>query len=396
MRWRVLAVGAAVALGCTACGSVNAPPAQGKQVTGPILDLVTAMKISISGLPVGVRQAFSTQNDSATAVVELGQLGSASQLVMTWYRLTGTGSQRLFSKQITVSSYGFAYSTAVSAGSLPLGTYQVSASIAGVTKYIDWAVYVPATPALTDFHSHAGTKLKLGGSGSFPAAAPPARHCNHLRTIVSMPSISHVHVSVAAYCPPNRTSGPVRGVVTASMDKIAGLDLIGSMHQLPDGFIIGNFTINVCKLPGGSDVPGSEFIMSTLVLYGGYSRNFGNTFTLPVDHFNPSVRITSSVPAGTAVHPGEKITLRITGAEPTELGPQLGIRVLRLYGPSGQLYQSDHYKLAKTGCDNSRLTKTMVVHYTVPANAPKVLTLTAQAGEVLSRFSTATISFPVG
>ena len=386
-------MGAAVALGCAACSSVSAPAPLGRDVGGPILTIVTSVRANPQGAPVGLTQYFPTTSRSVAGVVELGKLASGTQVTLSWSRLSPSGSaQQIFSKTLPASSYGFADSSVVSTGPMQVGIYRFSATIGSVTKNADWNVYLPPHTAVADA-KHTSDTLKLGPTVSHAAPPTPQNPCNHLRSIVTMPNPEHVHLSVAAYCPQTKGSGPVRGAELATMSKLDGNYLIGSLHRLKSGMITGNFVINVCKLPGGTDLPKSVLYVSTLILYGGYSRNFAGGYPLPAPHGLPNVTITSSVPPGTPVYPGEVITLKVTGADPTTLGPQLGIRMLRLYGPSGRI-RSKSYRAA-SGCDSSALTRTMTVKYTVPGTTGKVLTLKGAASSVPGHSGILEISFPV-
>jgi hypothetical protein len=107
------------------------------------------------------------------------------------------------------------------------------------------------------------------------------------------------------------------------------------------------------------------------------------------------VIIKSSVPAGTRVHPGEKIVLRVTAAEPATFGPEVAIRSIRITGPAGEAVKFRRFHKAPQGCDVTWLRRTIRFTYTVPAGAPKTLTLTASAIGAPSRTGTGTISFPV-
>jgi hypothetical protein len=398
-RWQTIAAVAALAavLTCAGCGSTSAPPAAGRPVQGPILGLVTATAVGRHGGPIGVTQYYPVTSRSATAVVVLGPVGRSADatapLVITWSRMTGSGPRPLFSQRLTVSSYGMAYSTARTAkGALPYGLYQVSASVDGVTKTTMWTVYTPSNATVAKV-SQAG-QLAAGPSGTFPARGPESHACDAVVSVASMPSVTNVRLNLTAYCPQTRASGPVRGTELATMSRNSGLALVGMLHRGPAGILAGNFDFNVCALPGASDVPGAVIYLSTIIYNHGNTRDFTGYYTLPADHALPAVSLTSSVPAGTPVRAGEKITLRITGTEPSGLGPQTGVNFLRLSGPRGGRVQSVIYNKAVSGCDNSRFRRTLTVIYRVPKTAPKRITLTAIADDMPGHDAIKTITFP--
>lgn len=352
---------------------------------------MTAQQL-VEGWPRGLSQYFADRDRAVYAVAFLGDLDGATQLTMTWSRLTGHGYQQLFSRQVPVTSYGLAYSSAVTPGTLPVGNYQVRATVAGITRSVDWAVY-PSAHTTTASFAQASTP-RPGGSGLIPQTIPKVP-CQQVQTSVSMPSISTVRIVLSAYCPQGRATGPTRGTVIATMDRNAGVWLVGPLHLLPSGVLTGSYSLDVCKLPGGSDQPGQSLYFSTVVYYKGLTRSFSNLYTLPPAHLAPAVSISSSVPAGTRVHPGEKITLRVAAAEPTTFGPEVSIKSIRIAAASGQVIKSRYFRAAPPGCDQSTLRRTISFTYTVPAGAPKTLMLTASAVGAGSRIGTATISFPV-
>jgi hypothetical protein len=393
---------AAVALVLAACGSTTPPPPAARAVKGTVLTLVTTSSIGPSGQPTGISQYFPVeyrrgsrmiQVRSVTAVALVGWLAHPATLVMTWSRLTSTGPQLLFTRQMTVTSDGLAYSTARTAGTFPFGIYQVAASIGTSRRATSWTIYTPARTTTAEF-IRSQKPLTPGPSGAFPELPPPPELCSEMQSIVSMPSVDDVHISVAAYCPQTGTGGPVRGAEMATMNRDDGLQLIGRLHLQPGGMLTGNFILNVCKLPESSDLPGAALYLSSLIYFHGGTRDFVGYFSLPAVHSEPRVTFRSSVPPGTPVHPGERITLHITGTEPGGLGPQTGVRFLRLNGPFGRI-ASRSFGIPAPGCDNSRLRRQMAISYRVPANAPKVLTLIAVVSDGPNRGSTQTIKFPV-
>ena len=91
--WQVLAAAGAVALVCTGCGATSPPKPLGKAAQGPILSLVTSLKLN-GYKPRGITQYFAVKDRSVYTAAFLGDLHGATQLVMTWSRLTSKGLDR--------------------------------------------------------------------------------------------------------------------------------------------------------------------------------------------------------------------------------------------------------------------------------------------------------------
>ncbi len=399
-RWRALAGCAtvAVAVACAGCGETSPPPAVGSVVRGPIQILVTAPSVNAIGNPLGVTAFFRETAHAVTAVAGLGRLNGPQTMVMTWFRLTSAGPQLLFSQHMTVTSYGRAYSTAVDRGAMPYGAYEVSASVAGITRTVEWGIYKPRKTASASASAAAPATEAVEPVTPGPAAALPepvnrTRPCQWQDVIATMPTPTDVDLDVSAYCPQSRQNGVTRGVVLATMSRTNGESLVGAMHNEPGGEIAGNFRFNVCSLPSGSDVPGAKFAVTTIVYYQGMTRSFTFSAGLPGELLGPQVKISSSVPPGTQVHPGEKIKLRVTATEPDRLGAQPGIRNIRVSGPSG-LIKIKRYRKVEVGCERFRGGRVLTLTYRVPAVAPKVIKISATSSDFPGAKGGAEITFP--
>lgn len=394
-RWQVLAAAGAVALVCTGCGATSPPKALGKPAQGPILSLVTSLKLN-GYKPRGITQYFAVKDRSVYAAAFLGDLHGATQMVMTWSRLTSKGLHVLFSREVPVTSYGVAYTSAITPGTMPPGTYQVSASVDGVTRDVYWTVFTPAHTTAADF-AKTTVPLRLGPSGSLPQFLPKVP-CVQVQSSASMPSTTEVRLVVSAYCPQDHRNGPTRGIVVATMDRNAGEWLIGRMNLRPTGMLTGSFNVNVCKLPGGSNDPGSALYFSSIIFYRGNSKNFSGSYVLPPAHLPPVVIISSSVPAGAQVYPGEKIVLHVTGSEPVSFGAEQPIRSIFVTGPAGQVVTSRHFPPGRHhgDCGTKQLRKTIKLTYVVPSGLHGPLTLTATAMGLAHHFGRGAITFKVG
>jgi hypothetical protein len=393
-RWQALAGCAAVALACVGCGATNPPPPIGSAVRGPIQILVTAPSVDTLGNPVGVTSLYRPGAHSIVAVAALGRLNGPRTMVMTWSRLTGSGAQTLFSQQMTVTSYGRAYSTAVARGAIPYGAYEVSAKVAGVTRTVEWGVYRSRSMTAVATSTKTPPSLTPGPAAALPEPINRSRTCQWQDVIAAMPTPTDLDLDVSAYCPESRQNGPTRGAILATMSKTSGEDLIGLMHLEPGGVIAGNFRFNVCTLPAGSDIPGAKLGITTIVYYQGSTRSFTFSAGLPGELLGPQVSISSSVPPGTQVYPGEKIKLQVTATEPDRLGAQIGIANIRVAGPDGRI-KFKRYPRVRTGCERYRAYRVLQLTYRVPANAPKVIKIVAVTSDFPGAKAAAEISFPL-
>jgi hypothetical protein len=398
-RWQALAGCAAVAVACAGCGQTDPPPPVGSVVSGPIQILVTAPSINSIGNPVGVTSFYRPDAHSVTAVAALGQLSGPQTMVITWSQLTAAGPKPLFSQHLTVTSYGRAYSTAVDSGAMAYGAYEVSATVAGVTRTIEWGVYKSAKATVGTSAKVAGPPdeavepLTPGTAAARPEPINRTRTCQWQDVIATMPTPQDLHIDVSAYCPQSRANGPTRGTVLATMGTPNGQRLVGMMHNEQGGLIVGNFRFNVCSLPFGSDVPGAHIAETTIVYYQGTTRSFTFTAGLPGSLLGPQVSISSSVPPGTPVHPGEKIKLRITTTESDRTGAQPGIRNVRVSGPSG-LIKVKRYRKVVSGCGTSRADRVLNLTYVVPASAPNVIKILVSSSVFRGATTSSAITFP--
>lgn len=395
-RWQVVAAFGALVLACAGCGSLTSPPkALGKPAHGPILSLVTAQRVQ-DGRPRGLTQYFPIKTRAVYAAAFLGDLHGATQLVMTWSRQSDHGLRVMFTRQVPVTSGTIAYTTAVTPGTLPPGTYQVSASVNGVTRSVVWTVFTPRGMTPAEFAKSAAP-LRLGASGTLPQFRPKVP-CSEVQSSAWMPSTTDVRLLVSAYCPQNSRTGPTRGVLIATMSHKAGEFLVGSLTRQRNGTLTGSFNLDVCKLQGGSNMPGAALYYSSIIYYRGTSRGYSGKYVLPPAHHPPVVSISSSVPPGAQVFPGEKIVLHVTAREPGSFGAELPIKSILVSDSTGAtVKQRQFHQVKPVHCGTEALSRTIRFTYVVPAGAHGPLTLTALAAGVPDQLGKATITFkPAG
>jgi len=201
-------------------------------------------------------------------------------------------------------------------------------------------------------------------------------------------------VSIALYgevlCPDavKRTSGSLFATMGGSPRLIGGFssDGAGGVHD----------QVDPCSLPGGSDLPGAKVTLKLVLNQPPPARDWTFRYTLPDDRAAPLLLGGSSPPHGTAVQAGDTIKIHITASEPTNEGAQEGIEDIQLTGPDGLIDSADYGK-HPIACDRSRLFKTLTTTYTVPANPPAVIHLTAIAHDFAGNESIPlTADFPTG
>jgi hypothetical protein len=420
-----------MAVAVAACGggaasttpSSTSPPPLSTSVSGPILALVTAASVDADGQPSGLSQAFAPSQPKITALVLLGGLGGATDLSVTWSQMTGNSRQPLFTQHIAVRDFDRAFSTALSQGVLASRTYQVSASIDGATTTTAWLVTPAVTNAALSSSLSAPTSAtplaasadalarqanldavskEAGSPGPQPptsgasGAIPPTRQlvgCG-ISAMYSMDNPDTVSLAASADCP---TPGPgvtYRGSVFATMQ--GPMRLLGPLRFGKGWGGDAAFHVDVCSLPGGSDLPGAVFTYRIVVYKPSPTMDLTSHFTLPTDYAAPVLTAGSTPPHGTKVHAGERIRVHITATEPTNLGPQEGIHDIQLLGPDG-LHDSAVFGNHPTACDKSRLTKTLTTDFTVPDNPPPIIQLTAVAHDFVNDNSASlSADFPTG
>lgn len=165
--------------------------------------------------------------------------------------------------------------------------------------------------------------------------------------------------------------------MTPDADVRPGCARVGHLDFFPPDDLNGSFYVDPCsELPGGSDLPGAKLTYEVVVYKPAPTKEFIYHGTLPDTKASPLLRGGSTPPHGTEVHAGETIMVHITATEPTDKGPQGGIREIQLLDQDHQVAKAVYQPVA---CDTSRLTKTLTATYTVPNNPPPVITLTAYA-----------------
>jgi hypothetical protein len=377
------------------CDSTSAPPPVGSALSGPIQFLVTSKSVDPLGDPVGVTAFYPRMAPSITAVVLLGQLHGPQHLAITWSKVTSQGLQTLFTRQLTVTSFGRAYSTAIPRGPMSFGTYRVTATVAGATRSATWAVFASRHRDVSGMDLPV-TPMTSGPARSLPELpeGPSALWCQSQHTITTMTGPTEFEVDVAAVCPEAGQNKVTKGAVLATMSQPGyGVVLVGNLRLDPGGVLGGSFKFNVCSLPAGTDVPGAKIYLSTIIYYLGSTQSFGFSSELPAELLGPGIRMSSNVPPGTPVTPGEKIRLQVTATEPDKLGTQIGIGDIKVYA-QGQRIRAASYPVPQTGCLDRGL-RVLNLTYQVPSGASNTLKIQAVTSDATGAKAATSVSFPV-
>jgi hypothetical protein len=280
---------------------------------------------------------------------------------------------------------------------------------------------VAGPPTTTSTAAAASSALHQLGLGHFVHgdgwSAPPRRAAGSASTIAPICpggySFEHfaqsesVRVAVTLFCSDSRGHGalpPAPGVtysgdLYATMATGGSYDFVGRLgteFRARNVYVLGGvFDIRYCSLAGGSDLPGA--VLRTRVdVQKPAHVNVTDQYTLLDDKAPPVLSGGSTPPHATVVHPGQLIRVHVTATEPSNEGPQEGVRDIQLLGPAG-LISSALYGNHPKACDLSRLTKTLTTTYTVPANPPSVIRLTAVAHDFANNESAMlSADFPTG
>jgi len=236
------------------------------------------------------------------------------------------------------------------------------------------------------------------------ASAAPADASGRSASAPSSGCISEPHADMTnsqkvllgseIHCPKAGPGVSWSGTMFATMaTTLVPVDEMASDPSVGDAGFYKDF--DPCSLPGGSDLPGAKLTWK-LKIDTGSRETFTYHYTLPDDKAPPLLRVSSMPRTGTKVHDGQTITVHITASEPTNKGPQEGIRDIQLTGPAG-LVDSQDYGTHPVACDKSRLTKTFTTTYTVPKSPPAIITLNAHAADfVNNEAAPKSAEFPTG
>jgi hypothetical protein len=239
----------------------------------------------------------------------------------------------------------------------------------------------------------AGVVVLVGASAPASSKPPTATSAGCKDSALSEAHEETIFLGADIHCAPAAPAVTYSGSMFATM--ASSLRLVGHLDFDGKDQLSGTFDeVDLCSLPGGSDLPGAKLTYEAVVYVPGPTREFVDHDTLEPIHGLPPLLTGGSNPAhGTLVHAGQTISVHITATEPTDDGPQEGIHDIQLTGPDG-LIKSQDYGTHPVACDTSRLRKTLTANYTVPDNPPAVIHLTAIAHDFVGHEATLSADFP--
>lgn len=355
------------------------------QPDGPLRGISFGDRLRADGSIVRPRLGFTTEDTLVTAVVGLGaDVAEGSTLTIAWYRLVGVdGREPLFSHEVAVGPGGLAFSEGVADGGLAPGLYETVAFLGDRQVRAPWVVQAVeassrarAASALLRFELEPWEVPSAGESGwwnegSAPAPdATPAGTCELSSILPGTVPMRDVKASV-------HWLGPCTELVLSA--TVSGPPVeIGSLHgftnALGDVLPSGPYgQIDVCELPGGSDLPGT---VVRFQVTGDATASLD--YPLP-DHSEALVVGIEADPAdGSRVEAGDRIGLR---ALAMQVPPSQGIEVLylddgsELIGSVGNVSGSDR----PIPCDLGRDFAALTAEYAVPADPPPVVEICGYA-----------------
>lgn len=367
---------AAVILAASACGS-GKPAVARAQPGGAILGMVAATSITGRGVPVHPSFTFPPAQPQITVIALVGKV-RRSPLTFTWYRVTGAGARKLFSRTVQVAAWDRAYSIGKDPGPLATGTYKVTASAGGQAQATTVTVARPAQSpsAIENGTAPPGQPPVDGGGGVIAPPAQPAADQSEITclgaddtwcdadpgTDYSRPS---VNVLLGAATPVGKTAA----ILVSANDKlISTLDVKGQAQSV--------VTFDPCSVPGGKDLPGTTFRVEAFSAQT-VPKQRVVTIGLGDDTSAPSLHVVSTPARGSKVKPGDAITLKVTA---TEDGPswQTGVKLIQVTGPEGLVADSGApYGGVAKSCGQKSWTQTFTATYTVPSHPQPLIRLCA-------------------
>jgi hypothetical protein len=346
------------------------------QPDGPLRGVVFTSHVDRKNPKVHPALAFTTKDTEVTAVIGLGDVAKGPTVTVTWYRVEGLAQRHeLFAHEIAVKPGGLAFSQAVAPNGLAPGIYDTVATMDGHVTHTPFVVNEAAAsqmgmtgqgatdeaPPETPVSGDSGWS---GPEGDLPQ--PPGISMDMCRLDLSgsirapVPNVD----ATAAWIGPC-SAGTLTATVSGPPQTLASSESL----DVPVGLLHGS--INVCRLAGGSDLPG------TVVHLAATGSASGSKDITAPDFGESLVAGLLGVPvAESNVEPGDRITI---DAFAMVVPPALGVKTLYVDDGSdllesvGNLSGSDRPQ----PCDPLRLVARLVTEYTVPVTPPPVIELCA-------------------
>jgi hypothetical protein len=359
-----LSLVATVSLSCNFMTGLFADPGL-VEATGPILDMTVAASLDDQGQPVDAAFTYPADQPKMVVVVRLGEVAPGA-LTFNWYRVTESGDEALFEQTVAVEARDEAFSTGLNPGTLVAGTYKVVATFAGQSETIAWDVAESQTGDST---------APLGTSGSAAGGTPTPGPSGKTPIYEIVPEPGEigsgvVFASIIQVNRADRVKFSVRSAWTDAQKKVIAspvgfviqvrVGISGSvpdesrdfMHNAGIDKIQKDYFQDPCKLPGGSDLPGTSITVTAVAL--GYGEQT-DTKVLGADSSAPVVQLVSEPSNGAKVKAGDKIELTAIAEEPRSGGSwQTGVSKIEIFvmEPSGEeLLKKEYASYKDKSCD---------------------------------------------
>lgn len=159
------------------------------------------------------------------------------------------------------------------------------------------------------------------------------------------------------------------------------------------------FTVRLCGLDGGSDLPGAKLTVS--FQSDARPANTSRMLTLAPDKDKPTLKTTSTPSKGTKVKPGDTINVRMEASEEynsTRYGWQTGVKKIQLTDESRNQVVPPLWEAAgdPRSCAQKQWKQTLDITYTVPSNPPPIIRLRAIAEDFAGNKDDDLGEFPTG
>ena len=284
-----------------------------------------------------------------TAVIGIGDVRDGSTLVVSWYRVEGTGEREaLFSHDISLGSGGEAFSTAVAPGGIAPGIYDVEAALDDHVIHTPAVVLDAASPNVVSGDAATGdegSSLPESGEAGWSdgVGPPPEQTPTDTCTLDSIdPGMVPVdNVAASAWLLGPCTTGSLSATVSGPPTLLASSDSL----EGPRSGLYG--ATGVCRLSGGSDLPGTVVHFEVTG-----SASGSQDYTLPDHGGSLAVALEGSPESGSEVGAGDAIDIE---AVAMALSPALGVKTLYvddgndLLGSVGNVSGSDELRACDPG-----------------------------------------------
>jgi hypothetical protein len=417
-----VAVGLALAIIPAAASSASVPqkprpllvqpaPPRHPEPLPPIASLTIAAGITTEGDPVGATADFAATVPDVLAVVDVGYLGSLrhQRLTITWSSAPpNSTAHTLFSQHLRVVSGDVAYAAALNPGRMRLGLYRIDVALASAHQSAWFVVYDPDGA--------------LGGPASGPTAGPAETAAVTARYVEDDASSEMPPATGTAAVPtggPAGTVGPpssptggagcqldmngdASGTVLVDWTGCSGDDVgisatVNGQTQLVQTAHAADASVPVrvdpCSIDPGIGYGNTSVAYTATVLAGpdkGKSATVSGTQSTPAPTLPPSlVPVDYSPDLGSQVSAGQHILLSL------EAHSDSGIRSVTVTADPGGTLADKTYSKQPSRCTTTGRDQIVVARpYTVPADPPALITITAVATDFAGQTQTFVGTYP--